>query len=35
MGVDAKHGGMVMLEIVPVPVLTDNYVWLIHNPESG
>jgi len=24
-----------MLEIVAVPVLTDNYVWLIHNPESG
>jgi len=26
---------MVMLEVVPVPVLTDNYVWLIHNSESG
>lgn len=24
-----------MLEVVAVPVLTDNYVWLIHNPESG
>ena len=24
-----------MLEIVPVPVLTDNYVWLIHNSETG
>jgi hydroxyacylglutathione hydrolase len=24
-----------MLEIVPVPVLTDNYVWLIHDSESG
>ena len=24
-----------MLEVVPVPVLTDNYVWLIHNSESG
>ena len=24
-----------MLEIVAVPVLTDNYVWLIHNAESG
>ena len=23
------------MEIVPVPVLTDNYVWLIHNPASG
>jgi hydroxyacylglutathione hydrolase len=26
---------MVMLEIVAVPVLTDNYVWLLHNPDSG
>jgi hydroxyacylglutathione hydrolase len=26
---------MVMLEIVPVPALTDNYVWLIHDGESG
>jgi hydroxyacylglutathione hydrolase len=24
-----------MLEIVPVPVLSDNYVWLVHDPESG
>lgn len=24
-----------MFEIVAVPVLTDNYVWLIHDPESG
>jgi hydroxyacylglutathione hydrolase len=24
-----------MLDIVPVPVLTDNYVWLVHEPESG
>jgi hydroxyacylglutathione hydrolase len=24
-----------MLEIVPVPVLTDNYVWLVHDAESG
>jgi hydroxyacylglutathione hydrolase len=24
-----------MLEIVPVPVLTDNYVWLAHDPASG
>lgn len=23
------------LEIVTVPVLTDNYVWLIHEPASG
>ena len=24
-----------MLEIVAVPVLTDNYVWLIHDSQSG
>ena len=24
-----------MLEVVAVPVLTDNYVWLIHNSETG
>ena len=24
-----------MLEVVPVPVRTDNYVWLIHDGESG
>ena len=24
-----------MLDIVPVPVLRDNYVWLVHDPESG
>jgi hydroxyacylglutathione hydrolase len=23
------------MEIVAVPVLTDNYVWLIHNEETG
>jgi hydroxyacylglutathione hydrolase len=23
------------LEIVPVPVLNDNYVWLVHDPDSG
>ena len=23
------------MEIVAVPVLTDNYVWLIHNDETG
>jgi hydroxyacylglutathione hydrolase len=35
LGIDAEHGRMVMLEVVPVPVLTDNYVWLIHDSESG
>ena len=24
-----------MLEIVPVPVLRDNYVWLVHDADSG
>ncbi len=24
-----------MLEIVPVAVLNDNYVWLVHDPASG
>jgi hydroxyacylglutathione hydrolase len=23
-----------MLEIVPIPVLRDNYVWLVHDPAS-
>lgn len=27
--------GTTMLEIVRVPVLSDNYAWLIHDPESG
>jgi hydroxyacylglutathione hydrolase len=24
-----------MVEVVPVPALNDNYVWMIHDPESG
>ena len=24
-----------MLEIVPVPAFTDNYIWLVHDPDSG
>ena len=24
-----------MLEIVPVPAFTDNYIWLVHDSESG
>jgi hydroxyacylglutathione hydrolase len=35
LGVDAEHGRVVMLEVVAVPVLTDNYVWLIHNSDTG
>lgn len=36
MGVDAEHGALVMaLEIIRIPVLSDNYVWLVHEPDSG
>lgn len=36
MGFDAEHGKLVMaLEIVRIPVLSDNYVWLVHEPDSG
>src|SRR3982751_5695675 len=32
----AEHRRVVMaLAIVPVPVLNDNYVWLVHDPASG
>ena len=24
-----------MLDIVPVPAFSDNYLWLVHDPESG
>lgn len=24
-----------MIEVVRIPVLSDNYVWLVHEPESG
>src|SRR5690606_24105944 len=24
-----------MLEIIRIPVLSDNYVWLVHDPDSG
>jgi len=36
MGFNAEHRGLVMaLEILRVPVLSDNYVWLAHDPASG
>jgi hydroxyacylglutathione hydrolase len=36
MGVDAEQRQLVMaLEIVRVPVLSDNYAWLIHDGDSG
>jgi hydroxyacylglutathione hydrolase len=35
-GVDAEHGPLVMaLEIVRIPVLSDNYVWLVRENASG
>ncbi|MFL6736646.1 MAG: hydroxyacylglutathione hydrolase [Sphingomonas sp.] len=24
-----------MVEIVPVPAFSDNYIWLVHDPQSG
>lgn len=37
MGIDAQHGDLVMaaLEVARVPVLSDNYVWLVHDPVSA
>jgi hydroxyacylglutathione hydrolase len=26
---------MVMLQIVGVPAFTDNYIWMVHDPDSG
>ncbi len=35
MGVDAEHRQLVMLQVVPVPAFSDNYLWLVHDDESG
>lgn len=36
MGINAEHGALVMaLDIVRLAVLSDNYVWLVHDPASG
>ena len=38
MGVHAEHRQLVMaspLEIVAVPAFADNYLWLIHDPDTG
>lgn len=37
MAVDAEQRGLVstMLEVVRIPVLNDNYVWLLHDGASG
>jgi hydroxyacylglutathione hydrolase len=32
---DAEQGRMVMLEIVAVPAFSDNYLWLVHDGDSG
>jgi hydroxyacylglutathione hydrolase len=32
---DAEHGRLVMLEIVGVPAFSDNYLWLVHDDDSG
>jgi hydroxyacylglutathione hydrolase len=38
MVVDAEHGEVVMgspLEVVAVPAFADNYLWLVHDADSG
>lgn len=38
MGLDAQYGKLVMprpLEIVAVPAFADNYLWLVHDADSG
>jgi hydroxyacylglutathione hydrolase len=37
MGQHAQCGELVTmaLEIIRIPVLSDNYVWLVHEPDSG
>jgi hydroxyacylglutathione hydrolase len=36
LGVDAQYGALVMaLEVVRIPVLSDNYVWMVHDGASG
>jgi hydroxyacylglutathione hydrolase len=36
MGIDAEYGPLVMaLNVVRLPVLSDNYIWLVHDDASG
>ena len=35
MGVDGQPGGVVVIEVVPVPALSDNYIWMFRDPASG
>src|SRR5687768_18045289 len=30
-----NHGPQSTLEIVPVPAFSDNYLWLVHDRDSG
>jgi hydroxyacylglutathione hydrolase len=34
-GVDAEYWRVVMLEILAVPAFSDNYLWLVHDDDSG
>lgn len=34
MGVNGKYGRMVM-QVIAVPALTDNYIWMLRDPASG
>lgn len=33
MGVDGESG--LMVEVVRIPALSDNYIWMLHDPGSG
>lgn len=35
MGVDVQHGQLVMLDVAQIAVLSDNYVYLAHDPVTG
>jgi hydroxyacylglutathione hydrolase len=35
LGINAEHGRLVMMEVVGLPALSDNYIWLIHDAEAG
>jgi hydroxyacylglutathione hydrolase len=35
LGFDAEHGRVVMLEVVAIPAFSDNYLWLVHDSDSG
>lgn len=37
MDLDAQHGRLVemAIDVVRIPALSDNYIWLVHEPVSG